>query len=164
MISKDILCMKRDKYGEGEGGRKEWHRRKEEINKNKMSNNYSSQIFNKITIFFFCLLVLIKKANIKIIVKTRIMVGAGALSIQKLEYIPINIAINDTPITIAPMKTYCLLLPHFDFVLSEINPIIGSVIASKKRGKKKISPHNKGGKPKSCTRTTMKIPRAAGNI
>ena len=45
---------------------------------------------------FFCLFVFNIKTNMKIIVKTKITVGAGALSIQKLEYIPINIAINET--------------------------------------------------------------------
>ena len=44
----------------------------------------------------FCLFVFNIKTNMKIIVKTKITVGAGALSIQKLEYIPINIAINET--------------------------------------------------------------------
>ena len=56
---------------------------------------------------------------------------------------------NEIPMMIAPMKTYCLLLPHFDFVLSEINPIIGSVMESKIRGAKDTTPHIQPGKPKS---------------
>ena len=64
----------------------------------------------------------------------------------------------------APIKTYCLLLPHLDRVLSEINPIIGSINASRILGKKKVIPHIHGGIPKFSTNTTMKIPKAAGNI
>ena len=58
-------------------------------------------------------------------------------------------AINDVPVINAPTKMYCLLLPHFDLVLSEINPMIGSVTASRNLGKKKINPHKKGGNPRS---------------
>ena len=47
---------------------------------------------------------------------------------------------KETPIVIAPKKTYCLLLPHFDFVLSEMNPIIGSVRESNIRGQEKLLP------------------------
>jgi len=59
--------------------------------------------------------------------------------------------------------TYCLLLPHFDLVLSEMKPIIGSVIASNSLGTKKMIPHNIGSNPRSCTNTTIKIETAAGN-
>ena len=48
--------------------------------------------------------------------------------------------INEIPMMTAPMKTYCLLLPHLDFVLSEMNPMIGSVIESKIRGAKETTP------------------------
>ena len=48
----------------------------------------------------------------------------------------------------APNKTYCFLLPHLDFVLSEMNPIIGSVIASNSLGTKETTPHIQPGKPK----------------
>ena len=88
---------------------------------------------------------------------------------QKLNTIPFceyscHIAINERPVKMAPMKTYCLLFPHFDFVLSDINPIKGSVIASTSLGTKAITPYNNGLKPKFCINTTMKIPSAAGNI
>ena len=43
---------------------------------------------------------------------------------------------NEKPMIIAPPSTYCLLRPHFDFVLSEMNPMIGSVMASKSLGTK----------------------------
>ena len=59
---------------------------------------------------------------------------------------------------------YCLRRPHRDLVLSETKPMTGSVIASTTLGKKKIKPHIKGSNPKSCTNTTIKTPRAAGNI
>ena len=68
------------------------------------------------------------------------------------------------PIRIAPTKIYCLRRPHRDRVLSEIKPINGSVMASTTRGKKKMSPHMTGSKPKSCTNTTINTPSAAGNI
>ena len=42
--------------------------------------------------------------------------------------------------------------------------MIGSVIESKTRGRKNSTPHIQPGKPMSCTSTTMKMPRAAGNI
>ena len=47
-----------------------------------------------------------------------------------------HIKIYATPITIAPNKTYCLRRPHLDFVLSDIKPMIGSVIESNILGKK----------------------------
>ena len=47
---------------------------------------------------------------------------------------------KDTPIVIAPKKTYCLLLPHFDFVLSEMNPMMGSVRESNIRGARETTP------------------------
>jgi hypothetical protein len=34
------------------------------------------------------------------------------------------------PSMMAPMNTYCLRRPHFDRVLSEMKPMIGSRIAS----------------------------------
>ena len=37
-------------------------------------------------------------------------------------------------------------------------------MASTTRGKKKMSPHMTGSKPKSCTNTTINTPSAAGNI
>ena len=64
----------------------------------------------------------------------------------------------------APINTKCLLRPHFERVLSEIKPMIGSVKESKTRGRKNKIPHKKGGNPSPCTSTTIKIPRAAGNI
>jgi hypothetical protein len=45
-----------------------------------------------------------------------------------------------------------------------MNPMMGSVMASKRRGAKKMKPHRRGEKPKFCTNTTKKTPRAAGNI
>jgi hypothetical protein len=56
--------------------------------------------------------------------------------------------INETPIIRAPINTYCRRLPHLDFVLSEINPIIGSVIESKILGASDTTPHIHPGKPK----------------
>ena len=47
---------------------------------------------------------------------------------------------KDIPMIMAPKNTYCLLLPHLDLVLSEINPMTGSVIASKNLGIKAITP------------------------
>ena len=68
------------------------------------------------------------------------------------------------PITMAPMNTYCLRRPQFERVLSEMKPMIGSMTASKTRGRKNRMPHIQVGKPMSCTSTTMKMPSAAGNI
>ena len=64
----------------------------------------------------------------------------------------------------APTKTYCLRRPHFERVLSEINPIIGSVIESNIRGKKNKIPHKTGEKPIPSIRIIIKTPNAAGNI
>ena len=75
-----------------------------------------------------------------------------------------HIAINDKPVIIPPIKTYCLLFPQVDLVLSEIKPINGSVIASTSLGTKAITLYNKGLKPRFWIKTTMKIPKAAGNI
>ena len=72
--------------------------------------------------------------------------------------------INAIPIIMEPTKTYCLLLPQTDFVLSEIKPIIGSKKASTILGTKNKTPHIQEGIPKFSTKTTMKIPNAAGNI
>ena len=59
---------------------------------------------------------------------------------------------KEIPIIIAPINTYCLRLPQIDLVLSDINPIIGSVKASKIRGRKRIGKQEKtaktGGKQK----------------
>ena len=44
--------------------------------------------------------------------------------------------INAIPIIRPPRITYCRRRPHRDFVLSEINPIIGSVKQSNILGKK----------------------------
>jgi len=55
---------------------------------------------------------------------------------------------KEIPITIAPINTYCLRLPHLDLVLSEIKPIIGSVKESNILGKKYITPHIQPGNPK----------------
>ena len=66
--------------------------------------------------------------------------------------------------TMAPMNTYCLRRPQVERVLSEIKPMIGSVTESKTRGRKNSTPHIQGGKPRFCTSTTIKMPRAAGNI
>ncbi len=71
---------------------------------------------------------------------------------------------NEIPITIAPIKTYCLRLPQTDLVLSEIKPMIGSKNASNILGRKNRMPHIQDGIPKFSTSTTMKIPKAAGNI
>ena len=62
-----------------------------------------------------------------------------------------------------PKKTYCLLLPHLDFVLSEIKPIKGSVIASINLGIKAIIPYKSGLKPRSWIKTTINIDSNAGN-
>lgn len=64
----------------------------------------------------------------------------------------------------APKKTYCLLRPHLDLVLSDMKPMIGSVIESNMRGANDTTPHIHPGKPKSWTNTTIKILMAAGNI
>ena len=53
------------------------------------------------------------------------------------------------PISNAPMNTYWRRLPQRERVLSEMNPMIGSRMASKARGAKKITPHIQPGKPKS---------------
>ena len=68
------------------------------------------------------------------------------------------------PIIIPPIITYCLRLPHLDFVLSEINPIIGSRKASKILGNRKTPDHINPVNPRSSTKTIMKIPKIAGNI
>jgi hypothetical protein len=73
-------------------------------------------------------------------------------------------ATKEMPITIAPTKTYCRRRPHFERVLSEMKPMIGSVSESNTRGRKNSTPHIQPGKPMSCTSTTMKMPSAAGNI
>ena len=62
------------------------------------------------------------------------------------------------------MNTYFLRRPQRERVLSEMNPMMGSKMASKARGAKKITPHIHPGKPKSWTNTTIKILMAAGNI
>ena len=69
-----------------------------------------------------------------------------------------------SPMRMAPMNTYCLRRPHFERVLSEMNPMMGSVMASKTRGKNWMMPHRRAAKPRSCTNTMMNTPRAAGNI
>ena len=75
-----------------------------------------------------------------------------------------HITTKEIPIIMAPIKTYCLRLPHLDRVLSDMKPIIGSIKASKILGKKKVIPHIQVGIPKFSTNTTIKIPKAAGNI
>ena len=65
---------------------------------------------------------------------------------------------------IAPAKTYCLRLPQIDLVLSDIKPIIGSKKASNTLGRKNKIPHIHEGIPRFSTKTTIKIPKAAGNI
>jgi hypothetical protein len=72
--------------------------------------------------------------------------------------------INEIPITRDPINTYCLLLPHTDLVLSDTKPIIGSKKASTILGAKNKIPHIQAGNFKSSTKTTIKMPRAAGNI
>ena len=67
------------------------------------------------------------------------------------------------PVNMPPKKTYCLLLPHLDFVLSEIKPIKGSVIASINLGIKAIIPYKSGLKPRSWIKTTINIESNAGN-
>ena len=62
------------------------------------------------------------------------------------------------------MSTYNLRRPHFDRVLSEIYPMIGSVIASNILGTNWMIPHRRAANPRSCTNTMMKTPKAAGNI
>ncbi len=62
------------------------------------------------------------------------------------------------------MNKYCRRLPHLDLVLSEIKPIIGSVIASKILGTRKTNDHIHPEKLRSSIKTTIKIPRIAGNI
>ena len=47
---------------------------------------------------------------------------------------------NAIPVNMPPTKTYCLLLPHLDFVLSDIKPFNGSVKASINLGTKAITP------------------------
>ena len=71
---------------------------------------------------------------------------------------------KEIPITNAPINTYCLRLPQTDLVLSEMKPIIGSKKASNILGRKNKMPHIHVGIPKFSTNTTIKIPKAAGNI
>ena len=71
---------------------------------------------------------------------------------------------KEIPIMTAPAKTYCLRLPQTDLVLSEMKPMIGSKKASNILGRKNKMPHIQVGIPKFSTSTTIKIPKAAGNI
>ena len=71
---------------------------------------------------------------------------------------------KEIPIITDPINTYCLRLPQTDLVLSEIKPMIGSKNASNIRGRKNNTPHIQDGIPKFSTNTTIKIPKAAGNI
>ena len=69
---------------------------------------------------------------------------------------------NAIPVNIPPTKTYCRLLPHLDFVLSDIKPINGSVKASINLGTKAITPYNSGLNPRSWINTTINIDSNAG--
>ena len=71
---------------------------------------------------------------------------------------------KEIPIIIAPINTYCLLLPQTDLVLSDMKPIMGSKNASNILGTKNKKPHIHDGIPKFSTNTTIKMPKAAGNI
>jgi hypothetical protein len=59
---------------------------------------------------------------------------------------------NMSPNGIHPNKKYTRRLPNLDFVLSDIIPIIGSVIASHARAIKKIKPAHCAGIPATLTR------------
>jgi hypothetical protein len=63
----------------------------------------------------------------------------------------------------APTKIYGLRLPHFELVLSEIKPIMGSVIASKIRGSPPSNPAKNGSIPNAVNRKNIKNPKAPGN-
>jgi hypothetical protein len=71
---------------------------------------------------------------------------------------------KEIPIINAPINTYCLRLPQTDLVLSDIKPMMGSKNASNILGTKNKNPHIHDGIPKFSTNTTIKIPKAAGNI
>ena len=62
------------------------------------------------------------------------------------------------------MNTYWRRRPHLERVLSEMNPMTGSVMASKTRGKNWMMPQSRAANPRSCTNTMMNTPKAAGNI
>lgn len=63
----------------------------------------------------------------------------------------------------APTKIYGRLLPHLDEVLSEIKPIIGLEIASKKRGIAAKSPAIAGSIPNAVIKKNENTPSAPGN-
>ena len=58
---------------------------------------------------------------------------------------------------------YGLLRPHFELVLSEIKPIIGSVRASNILGRPPNKPAKKGSIPNAVSKKNIKKPRAPGN-
>jgi len=62
-----------------------------------------------------------------------------------------------------PKKMYGFLLPQRDRVLSEIYPMIGSMIASISRGSAASNPANNGFIFSARTSMTINIPKAAGN-
>lgn len=70
---------------------------------------------------------------------------------------------NITPLAIAPAKMNGRRRPHRVFVLSVMNPIIGSVMASKNLGRAPSKPASRGSIPKATIRNAEKTPSAAGN-
>jgi hypothetical protein len=70
---------------------------------------------------------------------------------------------NKIEAMIAPANIYGLLLPHLEVVLSVINPIIGSVSASKNLGIAESNPAIAGSIPKAVIKKTEKTPNAPGN-
>jgi hypothetical protein len=87
---------------------------------------------------------------------------------QKLYVAPLSSHIchcttNKIEAKIAPEKIYGLLLPHFEVVLSEINPIIGSERASKNLGIADNNPAIAGSIPKAVIKKNEKTPSAPGN-